>query len=97
MGSGQEQALSGPSAVTPGTPGRRFALANSGEERSATGSAILDSWDADHPHETPAQNAEELARLAAEADHPGERVWFLEWARAFRKLASLNDHQPPPR
>lgn len=48
-------------------------------------------------HETPAQNADELARLASEAADPGARVWYLEWAKAFRQLASLNDQQPPAR
>ena len=57
----------------------------------------MDRLRTDDPHETPAQNAEELARLASEAEDPGARVWFLEWAKAFRQLALLNDQEPPPR
>jgi hypothetical protein len=43
--------------------------------------------------ESPAQKAEELARLASSTKNPGERVWLLEWARAFRKLASLRERE----
>jgi hypothetical protein len=61
------------------------------------GARFVDKWNAKDPHETPAHNAEELTRLALTAEDPGERVWFLEWARAFRKLASLNDDGPDSR
>jgi hypothetical protein len=44
----------------------------------------------------PEQNAEELAKLAAGARDPGSRIWYLEWAKAFRKLALFNQQPPPP-
>jgi hypothetical protein len=37
----------------------------------------------------PGETAEELARLAAQARNPAERIWYLQWARAFRQLAVL--------
>jgi len=37
----------------------------------------------------PEQSAEELTELARHADDPAARVWYLEWARAFRRLASI--------
>ncbi len=42
-------------------------------------------------HQTPARNAEELARLASSTDDPAARIWFLEWANAFRRLALIHD------
>ena len=39
-------------------------------------------------------NAEELTRLAQSADSPGERAWFLQWAKAFRRLADLGADRP---
>ena len=42
-------------------------------------------------HQTPARNAEELARLASSTDDPAARIWFLEWAKAFQRLALIHD------
>lgn len=42
-------------------------------------------------------NADELTRLAESADSPGERAWYLQWAKAFRRLADLGADKPPMR
>ncbi len=39
----------------------------------------------------PARNAQELARLASTTDDPAARIWYLEWAKAFRRLALIHD------
>jgi hypothetical protein len=43
--------------------------------------------------------AEELTQAAAEAEDMGARLWRLEWAQAFRRLADLSawrrDHDQP--
>jgi hypothetical protein len=41
-------------------------------------------------HAAPSKNADELTVLASQSDDPAARVWYLEWAKAFRTLASLN-------
>lgn len=47
----------------------------------------------DQQHPTNGQaandNAEELTRLAERSNDPGERAWYLQWAKAFRRLADL--------
>jgi len=49
----------------------------------------------------PKHAAEELARLAQRTDSIGARVWYLEWAKAFQRLAQIGDRAPedrtPPR
>jgi hypothetical protein len=47
-------------------------------------------------HDSPARNADELAALAAKSQDPAARVWYLEWAKAFRRLASLNKSSDRP-
>ena len=43
----------------------------------------------------PAKAAEELARLAAGSRNPEERLWFLQWAQAFRQLAAFGERSAP--
>jgi hypothetical protein len=46
-----------------------------------------------HPP-SPKETSEELAALAKHAEDPGARLWFLEWARAFRRLAAIEEAPP---
>ena len=51
----------------------------------------MDRRSSDHLHQGPARNAEDLARLASSTDDPAARIWYLEWAKAFRRLALIHD------
>jgi hypothetical protein len=44
----------------------------------------------------PDETAQELARLAEGADHPATRAWYLQWARAFQRLAQMRDRDRTP-
>jgi hypothetical protein len=37
----------------------------------------------------PERRAEELKELARQTDDPGERAWYLQWAKAFDRLAEI--------
>jgi hypothetical protein len=41
---------------------------------------------------TPHRRADELTRLANQSDDPGARAWYLQWAKAFRRLAAMGEH-----
>jgi hypothetical protein len=43
----------------------------------------------DGPPVPPEQSAEELKELARQSDDPGERAWYLQWAKAFERLAEM--------
>jgi hypothetical protein len=42
----------------------------------------------------PEETAEELAFLARHTPNPGARIWYLEWAKAFQRLAQRRADQP---
>jgi hypothetical protein len=41
------------------------------------------------PPNPPERSAEELKELARQTDDPGERAWYLQWAKAFDRLAEI--------
>ena len=54
----------------------------------------MDHGTEDRPRNA-AKAAEELARLAASSRNPEERLWFLQWAQAFRQLAAFGERGLP--
>jgi hypothetical protein len=45
--------------------------------------------DEDPPIQPPERIAEELTALARLADDPAARIWYLQWAKAFDRLAEI--------
>lgn len=42
-----------------------------------------------HPAKTADERADELARLAKTDGDPGHRLFYLQWAEVFKRLASI--------
>lgn len=62
------------------------------------GEADVDKNTVDHDHhsgsESAAHTAEELMEQAAYTPESEGRLWRLEWAQAFRKLAEIGKREP---
>jgi hypothetical protein len=43
----------------------------------------------DRPPSPPEHRADELKELARQSDDPGARAWYLQWAKAFDRLAEI--------
>jgi len=45
------------------------------------------------------QHAQDLTELARHADDPGARAWYLQWAKAFDRLAEIGGRwrKKPPK